>query len=92
MAEYEYDANAQPILPSPDVSFIKLNDIEVDPYAVIAYGVAVLPETRQSEEYYVLTLWLRDVKEPVMITYDSVLKRDNDLETVRERINALRAN
>ncbi len=76
--------------PEPFEAFVDLKDVSLSPYAVVAYGKLTVPATMQSPAYPAITLWLRDVREPIMITYISEEQRDEDIQKLRAAIDRAR--
>lgn len=69
--------------------FIELKDVSFTPYAVIAYGKTVIPATMQTPDFPAISIWLRDLKEPLLITYSDAEERDAEFQIVRDAVSAL---
>jgi hypothetical protein len=69
--------------------FINLKDVSVKPCAIVAYGKMTLPETLQTPQFYAISLWLKDVKEPIVVTYVDVAERDAELDLIDEALKKL---
>jgi hypothetical protein len=70
--------------------FIKLKDFSCSPYALVAYGRVPIPATMQTPPYYAISLFLKDVHEPVLITYETQEERDTDYAIVEKSVDELR--
>jgi hypothetical protein len=69
--------------------FVELKDVSFSPYAVVAYGRSVVPQTMQTPEYPTLTIWLRDTKEPITAIYETEEERNNEYAIIKEAVNSL---
>lgn len=72
--------------PTTIEEFVELQELDVDPYAVLAFGVGALPKTLHTPETPVLSIWLRGVQAPLIATYVSIEERDEDLVKLREAV------
>lgn len=55
---------------------IYLEDIAVERACLVAVGRFTIPATLQTNEMYAISLYLKDVREPVGITYKTKEERD----------------
>jgi hypothetical protein len=69
--------------------FVDLKDLSFNPYAVVAYGKGIIPQTMQTPEMPTLTVWLRDVPQPLIITYATEQERDAEFEAIKTAVNSL---
>ena len=69
--------------------FVALKDISIDPYAIVAFARLTIPANLQTPEFYAIQVWLRDVKEPVAVTYEDIAERDADLELVKDSVRSI---
>ena len=68
------------------VGFVHLKDLSFTPYSVIAYSKTVIPQTMQTPQYPALTVWLRDVPQPVLIGYNTEEERDAEFVIITQAI------
>ncbi len=64
------------------MKFIKLKDVTIRAESVVAYGEMKIPQTLQTPEFFALSVWLKDGKEPIVATYESEEERDADMEAL----------
>jgi len=62
------------------MKFIKLKDVTIRADAILAYGEMKIPQTLQTPEFFALSVWLKDNREPIVATYESEKERDADKE------------
>ena len=58
--------------------FAKIKDLTVDTKKIIAIGQLVVPETRQTPEYFGISIWLVGITEPITVTYATEEERNTD--------------
>lgn len=69
--------------------FIQLKDVSFDPRAVLAYGKMTIPQTLQTPEMFGISIWISDIREAIVITYEDVEERDAQFVLIKKGIEAL---
>jgi len=69
--------------------FIELKDVTLDPRFVLAIGKMTIPQTLQTPEMYGISVWISDVREPIVITYEDEEERNAQLVLIKKGIEAL---
>lgn len=70
------------------MNFLKLKDVTVRADAVVAYGGMTIPGTLQTPEFFAISIWIDNAKEPIVTTYISEEERNADLETIDNELIA----
>ena len=70
------------------MNFLKLKDVTVRADAVVAYGGVTIPGTLQTPEFFAISIWIANAKEPIVATYISEEERNVDLEIIDNKLNA----
>lgn len=71
--------------------FIALKDVTIDARAIIAFGKITIPQTLQTPEAYAMSIWVADIKEPIVITYEKLEERDAQFVLINKTIAELDA-
>lgn len=71
-------------------TFVELKDVSLDPRFILAYGKMTIPQTMQTPEMYGITVWMADVREPIVITYEDEKERSEQLVLIKTAVEALR--
>lgn len=71
--------------------FIALKDVTIDARAVIAFGKITIPQTLQTLEAYAMSIWVADIKEPIVVTYEKLEERDEQFVLVTKTVTELDA-
>jgi hypothetical protein len=71
--------------------FIELKDVSIDPRFVLAFGKMTIPQTMQTPEMYGITIWVSDIKDAIVITYEELEERDSQLAIIKKAITVLDA-
>jgi hypothetical protein len=74
-----------------DTKFISLKDVTIDARAIIAFGKITIPQTLQTPEAYAMSIWVADIKEAIVVTYEKLEERDEQFTLVNKAVNALDA-
>jgi hypothetical protein len=74
-----------------DTKFISLKDVTIDARAIIAFGKITIPQTLQTPEAYAMSIWVADIKEAIVVTYEKLEERDEQFILVNKAVNALDA-
>lgn len=61
---------------------VNLKDLSVKGDNLLGAAKMTIPATMSTPIYYGLTIWLEDVKEPIIATYEDEDERDIDYDTV----------
>jgi hypothetical protein len=72
-----------------DIKFISLKDVTIDARAIIAFGKITIPQTLQTPEAYAMSIWVADIKEPIVVTYEKLEERDAQFGLITKTINEL---
>ena len=62
--------------------FIKLKDVTIRSESIVAFGEMKIPQTMQTPEFFAISVWLAEGKEPIVATYESEEERDADFEII----------
>ncbi len=71
--------------------FIALKDVTIDARAIIAFGKITIPQTLQTPEAYAMSIWVSDIKDPIVVTYDKLEERDSQFVLINKTITELDA-
>jgi hypothetical protein len=71
--------------------FISLKDVTIDARAIIAFGKITIPQTLQTPEAYAMSIWVADIKEPIVVTYEKLEERDEQFVLINKTITELDA-
>jgi hypothetical protein len=71
--------------------FIALKDVTIDARAIIAFGKITIPQTLQTPEAYAMSVWVSDIKEPIILTYEKLEERDAQFVLINKTIADLEA-
>jgi hypothetical protein len=71
--------------------FISLKDVTIDARAIIAFGKITIPQTLQTPEAYAMSIWVADIKEPIVVTYEKLEERDEQFVLIQKIITELDA-
>jgi hypothetical protein len=71
--------------------FIGLKDVTIDARAIIAFGKITIPQTLQTPEAYAMSIWVADIKEPIVVTYEKLEERDEQFVLIQKIITELDA-
>lgn len=71
-------------------TFVELKDVSFDPRFVLAYGKMTIPQTMQTPEMYGITVWVADIREPIVITYEDEEERNTQVGLIKTAVEALR--
>ena len=71
--------------------FIALKDVTIDARAIIAFGKITIPQTLQTPEAYAMSIWVADIKEPIVVTYEKLEERDTQFVLINKTIAELDA-
>jgi hypothetical protein len=71
--------------------FISLKDVTIDARAIIAFGKITIPQTLQTPEAYAMSIWVADIKEAIVVTYEKLEERDEQFILINKAVNALDA-
>jgi hypothetical protein len=74
-----------------DTKFISLKDVTIDARAIIAFGKITIPQTLQTPEAYAMSIWVADIKEAIVVTYEKLEERDEQFILINKAVNALDA-
>jgi hypothetical protein len=74
-----------------DTKFISLKDVTIDARAIIAFGKITIPQTLQTPEAYAMSIWVADIKEAIVVTYEKLEERDEQFIVINKAVNALDA-
>jgi hypothetical protein len=74
-----------------DTKFISLKDVTIDARAIIAFGKITIPQTLQTPEAYAMSIWVADIKEAIVVTYEKLEERDEQFVLINKAVNALDA-
>lgn len=69
-----------------DIKFISLKDVTIDARAIIAFGKITIPQTLQTPEAYAMSIWVADIKEPIVVTYEKLEERDAQFGLINKTI------
>lgn len=69
--------------------FVDIKDVNFRVDNMVAFGTMTIPATMQTPEFYAISVWLREVKEPIVVTYATEDERDMYIETIKDAINHL---
>lgn len=62
---------------------VDLKDISLKGGNVLGVAKMLIPSTNHTPEYYGITIWLEDTKEPIIATYEDEEERDIEFDKVR---------
>lgn len=62
--------------------FVKIKDLTFKLGKVYGIGKLIVPENRQTPEYYGISLWFEGAPEPIIVTYEQEEDRDHDLDVI----------
>ena len=71
--------------------FIGLKDVTIDARAIIAFGKITIPQTLQTPEAYAMSIWVADIKELIVVTYEKLEERDEQFVLIQKIITELDA-
>ena len=71
--------------------FISLKDVTIDARAIIALGKITIPQTLQTPEAYAMSIWVADIKEPIVVTYEKLEERNEQFVLIQKTIMELDA-
>jgi hypothetical protein len=71
--------------------FIGLKDVTIDARAIIAFGKITIPQTLQTPEAYAMSIWVADIKEPIVVTYEKLEERNEQFVLIQKTITELDA-
>ena len=71
--------------------FISLKDVTIDAREIIAFGKITIPQTLQTPEAYSMSIWVADIKEPIVVTYEKLEERDEQFVLIQKIITELDA-
>ncbi len=71
-------------------AFLVLKDFECAPDEIVAHALSVVPRSLNTPEYPTISIWLRNVREPITILYDDEESREKDLVLLRKAIEVVR--
>jgi hypothetical protein len=74
-----------------DTKFISLKDVTIDARAIIAFGKITIPQTLQTAEAYAMSIWVADIKEALVVTYEKLEERDAQFVLIQKTIAELDA-
>jgi hypothetical protein len=74
-----------------DTKFISLKDVTIDARAIIAFGKITIPQTLQTPEAYAMSIWVADIKEAIVVTYEKLEERDAQFVLIQKTIAELDA-
>lgn len=57
-------------------NFTIVKDVAFNNNALVAFGKYFIPATMQTPEYAAIILWLSNLKEPIIVTFDAEEDRD----------------
>ena len=66
--------------------FVHLKDVSFTPYAVVAYSKSIIPQTIQTPQYPALTIWLKDVPQPIIAAYETEQERDAEFAMITQAV------
>jgi hypothetical protein len=73
------------------IKFVELKDVAVDARSIIAFGKITIPQTLQTPEAYAMSIWVADIKEAIVVTYEKLEERDAQFVLIQKTIAELDA-
>lgn len=73
-------------------TFIQLKDLSFSIPHLVAVGKMPIPATMQTPAYYAVSIWLKDLKEPLIITYATEDEREAEYQMILSHIERVELN
>lgn len=70
-----------------DIKMIVMKDIIFNLNNLVAYAKITIPETMQTPVYYAISLFLSNVHDPIMLTYNTIEERDKEYSHITTTIS-----
>lgn len=61
---------------------VNIKDVTFKLSHLIAYGTMTVPGTLQTPEMYAISLWIKDIAEPIIVTYETIDERNTHISTI----------